>query len=342
MVAADWAKPLFDIAQITRLTYPLPDKVVNQQTAQEIQDTLSSTIAAAAEQTSPVHRLVEGYPSVDRERLGSFRDSIQEIYEFQTEVRTVELLPAEERPERRSALIDRCLANATVLPSAALDLLELTRDTGTWEEVLELIDRLPEELRRLQFVQEQGALAASKTGQHAQSIARLETLIRSHGATPELQGLLGGRYKALYAESGRANDLDKAIAAYERGMRLDLNAYYPACNLPRLLRERGRPEDLARAESVLNIVIEACEVARERNQADLWLNATRLGVAFDLGDTVLAQDLLETLQREETARWMADSTIPDLEMSLRHTPNAAARGDLERLLDALKELPSRE
>jgi hypothetical protein len=33
--------------------------------------------------------------------------------------------------------------------------------------------------------------------------------------------------------------LDLAIEAYEEGMRLDLNDFYPISNLPRLYRSRG-------------------------------------------------------------------------------------------------------
>ena len=338
MIAADWARPVFDIAQITRITYPLPDKKIDDATARTIKELLTEKIAAAAHETSPVHRLVDGYPAFDRDQLGSFRDSIDEMYEFQTKVRAIELLPAEQQAARRRALIQQCLANPAVFPLVASDLLELTRDTGTWQEVLDFIDQLPKELLHLPFIEEQWALAASKLGMHADAIARLEMLINRHGATPELQGLLGGRYKALYATSHRARDLDAAIAAYEAGMRLDLNAYYPACNLPRLLRQRGAEKDFDRAKAVLTVVIEACEAAREAGRGDTWLNATLLGAAFDLGDAAKARELLDDIKREGLAAWMADTTMRDLEMSVAQTAKGPARTELERVLAELKQL----
>ena len=63
------------------------------------------------------------------------------------------------------------------------------------------------------------------------SIGDLERLIADHGETSERLGLLGGRYKRLVGVGGspseQAVNLGKAIAAYQRGMEVDLNDYYP-------------------------------------------------------------------------------------------------------------------
>ena len=73
------------------------------------------------------------------------------------------------------------------------------------------------------------------------AIAKLEELIARSGPTPERLGLLGGRYKRLFAnakDEDKAELLNSAIDAYERGMELDLNQYYCSSNLPRLYRQR--------------------------------------------------------------------------------------------------------
>src|SRR2546421_5342742 len=40
MIAADWARPLFDINQMRQLRYPLPSEIIDEPTAIEIQNTL--------------------------------------------------------------------------------------------------------------------------------------------------------------------------------------------------------------------------------------------------------------------------------------------------------------
>jgi hypothetical protein len=62
--------------------------------------------------------------------------------------------------------------------------------------------------------------------------------MRTSGDTSERRGLLGGRYKKKWAKSRNLADLDRAIAEYETGMKLDLNDYYPSSNLARLYRTR--------------------------------------------------------------------------------------------------------
>ena len=67
-------------------------------------------------------------------------------------------------------------------------------------------------------------------------------------------------------------------------MDLDLNDYYCSSNLPRLYRQRNRKGDEERAQSVLAIVIAACDRAKRRGNTDEWLRPTLLGAAFDAGN----------------------------------------------------------
>jgi hypothetical protein len=64
--------------------------------------------------------------------------------------------------------------------------------------------------------------------------------------------------------------LDKAIEHYERGMLLDLNDYFRASNLPRLLRARGERGDPERAQAINELVVIACDRRHPRGRrADL-------------------------------------------------------------------------
>ena len=121
-------------------------------------------------------------------------------------------------------------------------------------------------------------------------------------------------------------------------MELDLNEYYCSCNLPRLYRKRKRKGDEERAQSVLKIVIAACERAKKRGVADEWLRATLLGAAFDAGDPDKAEELAADVAAEGAARWKLDSTLGDLERSVMEVKDEDSRARLTPVIAMLKAL----
>jgi len=80
---------------------------------------------------------------------------------------------------------------------------------------------------------------AGRPGAEIKAVARLEALIAMYSETSERLGLLDGRYKQLANEAAdegeRRRFLDQATSSYARGMMADLNDYYLASNLSRLL-----------------------------------------------------------------------------------------------------------
>ena len=132
-------------------------------------------------------------------------------------------------------------------PAVVLELLRITRDHLDFAAALELIARLPADLARLPVVLEQEALALGKCKRIPEAIAKLEQLITSQGPDPERLGILGGRYKDMWRTASRDGNARRtpvpgqAIDSYRSGMWLDLNEYYCASNLPRLLRSRASP-----------------------------------------------------------------------------------------------------
>jgi hypothetical protein len=204
---------------------------------------------------------------------------------------------------------------------------------------------LPKGIRDLPTVREQRALALSKLGSPLQAAAALEEMIRTLGPTSEREGLLGGRYKKLYTEAverGDARDaaryLDLAIEHYDLGMKLDLNDYYPASNLARLLRARGEEGDEERARAAAFVTLVACERAKARNPRDEWLNPTLLGAAFDAGDALAAERLYNQIRKEDLAAWKLDITLDDLETGIALQRDEAVREKLTATLGKLKAL----
>ena len=130
-----------------------------------------------------------------------------------------------------------------------------------WQEALDFAEKLPETTRALPVIRKQSLLALAETGSPEQAIAQLEALVTEIGDSPERQGLIGGRHKRLWRNARDARiarkekrpdleekrHLEKAIEHYRLGMELDYNQYYCSCNLPQLLRSRGRRGDEQRA-----------------------------------------------------------------------------------------------
>jgi tetratricopeptide (TPR) repeat protein len=344
MISADWAQPLFDLGQMRRITYPLPADLT-EPVAVQIQEKLIDAVPGFATGLSPVFSSIPGYPaSPSAAAASSFRKTFAELSAFQAEVQAIRSAPRAEAHLRAVQLKARYAGGGPLQKIVALELLHLLRDYADWSTELEFISQLPNDIQALPVVQEQKALAQSKTGDHLAAIGALRELIRIAGDTSERRGLLGSVYKKLSAvarELGNVQEekryLDLAIKEYAAGMTLDLNDYYPASNLTRLYRQRNRPGDPEKARTAAAVTLVACERARARNTDDPWLKPTLLGAAFDTGDAEKARELAAEVAEQGAAAWQLKSTIDDLERDvLLNTGQQAA--ELKEIVASLREL----
>lgn len=345
LLAADWSKQLFDVVQMRTIRYPLAEGSITEATAAAFQTAIEDHIKSLCVGISPMHQSIPGYPSnVDPRKATTTRDQMAELAAFQTEVRAVRAAPPKERMQRAQDLIAR-KGNPPATYPMALALLMLLRDSAStaanWTVVLDFVRKLPPRFADEPEIQENRAFAAAQTGNDVQAIAELETLIDLIGPTPERLGLLGGRYKRLAnaaaaSEAERRQALDKAIAYYEQGMELDLNAYYCSSNLPRLYRKRAKPGDDERAQTVLRLAIAACERAKRLQVADEWARPTLLGAAFDLGDPDKAEELADAVIAEGAPKWKVNSVLHDLEDSTVQVSDTAKRARLSAVIDRIK------
>lgn len=345
LLAADWSKQLFDVVQMRTIRYPLAEGSITEATAAAFQTAIEDHIKTLCVGISPMHQSIPGYPSnVDPRKATTTRDQMAELAAFQTEVRAVRAAPPKERMQRAQDLIAR-KGNPPATYPMALALLMLLRDSAStaanWTVVLDFVRKLPPRFADEPEIQENRAFAAAQTGNDVQAIAELETLIDLIGPTPERLGLLGGRYKRLAnaaaaSEAEQRQALDKAIAYYEQGMELDLNAYYCSSNLPRLYRKRAKAGDDERAQTVLRLAIAACERAKRLQVADEWVRPTLLGAAFDLGDPDKAEELADAVIAEGAPKWKVNSVLHDLEDSAVQVSDTAKRARLSAVIDRIK------
>ncbi len=349
LVAADWSRPMFDLLQMRQARFELPDGAIPAAAAPQTVETLVTAVKPLIEGTSPVFDAVTGYPdNVDQSLLSAFRSAVDELSSFDADVRAIRYHPAWERPAAARAVVARYGNQPAVRDAVALQLLRVLSDTAQnaddWAFELAYIARLPTHLGRHNLVLEQRALAFAKKGDVAAAAAALEQLITTHGGTAERYGLLGGRYKQLMWDAKTREEkrrwLNKSIESYEKGMLLDLNAYYPASNLPRLYRLRGGHDDLIRAGEAAVITTEACRRAVTLGLDDEWTKSTLLGMAFYRGDVADAQNLKTRVEDEGPGAWQLETTIGDLEGDIEQHGDPQVRAALSEVLDGLGRLLS--
>ena len=349
LISADWAQVLFDTEQMPRLVYPLSDGAIGDDTAENIKNALRAKATALAAGRSPMYQHIPGFPDpsqIDPNRASVIRKQLDDLSAFQAKLRAIRLTRDRAQcSDAARALRDDYPANDTIPQSVALEVAMLLRDCADWQDCIAYIDALPESTRRLGQLQEQRCLALSMTGNHLEAIGALEQLIDRSGDSSERQGLIGGRYKKLAKEAREGNDtatyedcIDQAITHYEKGMQLDLNDYYPSCNLPRLYKERDEEGDSELAAVAGQVAIMACERARAHNAQDEWLNPTLLGLAFDAADIAIAKRCVKLVRREGHAAWKLDSTLADLERAVTQVSDTQKQQALSTMVDELKTL----
>jgi tetratricopeptide (TPR) repeat protein len=311
LTAATWSKPLFDIDQMRQIRYPLPVESISDETAAEIIEIVRTAVPVMAAGESPFYQVFPKFPDYDPARATAFRKTLEELSRFQAEIIAARSMSGDERRMRALELRDRYYSGGPIQKPVAIELLYTLRDCTDWTTTIGFIDSLPNDLKNSPLVKEQRALALSKSGDHDAAIGALQELIRSNGDTSERRGLLGGRHKKKWTSTKNPIDLDRAISEYEKGMKLDLNDYYPSSNLARLYRSRKRKGDDDKARISAAVTLTACERARARNAEDEWLNPTLLGAAFDAGDVDKATELADQVSADGPAAWKLETTLDD-------------------------------
>ena len=343
LLAADWSKQLFDVAQMRTIRYPLNEGNIEDATAQAVSAAIQAPINALLQGDSPVFTSIKGYPTnPDPTAASSMKCVMAEAAVLQGKIRAVRAVPKDARIGAAKALAEEAVKSRTT-PTAAIAVIRLVKDFSDnkqdWGWLADFIERLPADIGNIEEVREAYAFALANSGRPTEAIAKLEELLALSNPTPERLGLLGGRYKRLYTDAnegaGKAEFLNSAIDAYQRGMELDLNQYYCSSNLPRLYRQRKLNDDEGRADVVAKVVLAACERAEKLGLADEWLKQTLLGAAFDARDCEKARKLSAEVRSKPAERWKLGSTICDLKLSVAQVEDKDMKDRLTVILGPL-------
>jgi hypothetical protein len=340
LISADWSRPVFDLAQMRQLRFPLPEGEVLAATARKARAALKKGLGPLADGKSPVYQSVPGFP--DKLNAGAFQDVVNDLMDFDAAVRRARAAPRGKRAELALEVRDQYGGRPAVRQAVVLELMRLLRDVVGWSAVLDYVAALPPSIADIPVVLEQRALAISKAGDPLTAVGELEALVKRDGETAERLGLIGGRYKELWRKASddqdRADYLNRAIDAYERGMLRDLNSYYPASNLPILYRARGAEGDDLLAADAEAAAAMACRAAIRAGTADEWARSTLLVLAFGRGEVQHARALLQDVKREGASAWQLESTIKDFLDIVAQQTDPTVRDELAAVLAELTAL----
>jgi predicted acylesterase/phospholipase RssA len=221
----------------------------------------------------------EPTPPIDRLRTDRFRS--QTAYSPALKRRLAQA-KGEGLPALR-ALADTLVPFEQAEDGVLVDLLLSYRALSAWQEMIELVEALPEPVRSALIVREQYGFALNRAGRDADAELVLRAAVQEHGPSSETLSLLGRVHKdrweaARGASPERAREyLDEAIDAYHRGFKADPRDAYPGINTLTLMeiRDPGGSEQ----QRLLPAVRDANRVRLEGGEADYWDRATALELA---------------------------------------------------------------
>src|SRR5262249_26246490 len=147
LLAADWSKQLFDVAQMRTIRYPLLDGDVGEAAAQAIGAAIKPKIEALAKGGSPVFESIKGYPSdVDEAHASTMKEALADIAAFQGRIRAVRAQPLSQRMPVAQAFADEACQPPLTAPTAVavIRLLKDSADTADdWTWLTNFVTRLP-------------------------------------------------------------------------------------------------------------------------------------------------------------------------------------------------------
>jgi tetratricopeptide (TPR) repeat protein len=311
----------FDVAPLRAMPYQLgPDGTPTEVDATK--RTLTERLAEARRLAldkpaadSPIYQLVEDYPNVAREKTDVFRQQVRYSAE-----RKEQLAAARAQGLDAVRAMEAALEPISDLESGVvIDLFLSYRAVKGWQEMVELVGKMPRPLASTVMVQEQLALALNRLGRSGEAERVLNELLESRGPSSETYGILGRVYKDRWEEALKRGEritasglLDKAINAYLKGFETDWRDAYPGVNAVTLMELKEPPDP--RREKLVTVVSYAVERRVAAGKPDYWDYATQLELAVLARDEQAALDALASALASVREKWEPETTLRNLRL----------------------------
>jgi tetratricopeptide (TPR) repeat protein len=325
LVSADVKRVPFDLAPDRVLPYHLDPAGRPADPDGDRAAVVKALEAARASDTdSPVFQLIGDLPRPEIDRLKT--DVFREQAAYSAEAKEKLARARAQDAEAVRAVEQGLGALDDVEAGILVDLLLSYRATGAWQDMIRLVEAMPEPIRRTLLVREQYGLALNRAGRSDDAERELRAVIEDHGPSSETYGLLGRVYKDRW-EAARGDSilkgqgyLDQAIDAYRRGFEADWRDAYPGINTVTLMEIRD-PGGTAQQELV-PVVRYSNRRRIDGGAPDYWDHATRL----ELG--VIGRDRAEAIAGATAAlaavreSWEPESTAYNLSLIRRARADA--------------------
>ncbi|WP_366923150.1 DUF4071 domain-containing protein [Metallumcola ferriviriculae] len=332
LIFAKDSKLPFDVGMVRALPYELDNGVLSDEGAERLSVLLKEKLEESKKDLktadSPLFQVISKFPGInlDHDVTESFRDRAKRIESIREELEEARILEDKEQAKKDMIKIEESLGDFNETHSELLmDLMLSYRDIKAWDEMINLIEKVPQELRDLSVtINEQYAMALNRRNQNKDRLRAtkvLDSVIKKFGASPENCGIYGRIYKDLYDEAIKHGKeakalgyLDQAIEWYSKGFELDPRDYYPGINAATLLFRKHGEESLKKLETILPAVVFSVARRGGINSQDYWDVATALEAAVLGEDWELAVRASQKLLAIDAPGWNYETTINNLEI----------------------------
>lgn len=264
---------------------------------------------------SPIYQLVEDYPNISHEKTDLFREKVR----YSAEIKE-KLAIARGQGLEALRVIETELAPIAELESGVvIDLFLSYRSVKGWQEMVDLVQRMPRPLSLTVMVQEQLALALNRLERRDEAERVLTDLLEHRGPSSETYGILGRVYKDRWEEAVKNNEqsrarglLAKAIEAYLKGFETDWRDAFPGVNAVTLMELKEPPDP--RREKLATVVAYAVERRIAASKPDYWDYATQLELAVLARDEQAALDALGNALASVREKWETETTLRNLRL----------------------------
>ncbi len=325
MIFAEGGRLPFDVAPLRALPYglnsdgaPTDPDAARDAIAQRLSET-KKAVAEGGGNDSPIYQLVENFPDIDHTKTDVFRERVSYSLGLKNRIADAR----EQGVEALRAVEDDLGPLSDVESGVVIDLLLSYRAVRAWQQMIDLVARMPRPLAETVMVQEQLGFALNRAGEGEKAEKVLVELIKRRGPSSETCGILGRVYKDRWEkaeEKGEKGDrsekikaralLKKAIETYLRGFESDWRDAYPGINAVTLM-ELQEPPDPRRLQ-ITPVVTYAVERKIASAEPDYWDYATQIELAVLAKDEQKAFEALGNALINIREKWEPETTVNTL------------------------------
>lgn len=306
----------FDVSPLRALPYSL-DNFGHPDSIDSDRENLARILidSRTSSDDSPVYQLVHDMPRIEIQRLKT--DTFRDTVEYEARIKS-QIESARNTGEDALKAIEEQLSVQDTPPAVLIDLLLSYRALKSWQNMVDLVNKLVPPLTHTILVQEQLGFALNRLKLHKHAEKVLKNIIDTHGPSSETNGILGRVYKDLWEEAKSQSSpvasgyLAKAISTYLEGFEMDWRDAYPGINAATLMEMKSEVDP--RQKDILPVIKYSVERRLSGKQPDYWDYATLLELAVLSGNQEESEHALGTCLAEIREIWEPETTARNIRL----------------------------